>query len=287
MKLYKSNQFFKIYKKLLHDLLHNPEFICEPRGLKIHEILNVSIELTNPLNSLYYNKRRSSQEKYIAAETIWYFMGVNTTEFITKYASFWNQIKNPDDKTVNSAYGYCIFNDKIVNQYNWAINSLINDKDSRQAIMHFNKEEHQFKDNKDFVCTMYANFHIRNNKLYMSVKMRSNDLILGVPTDFAFFCILQQHVLNDLKQYYPELTLGSYVHQIDSLHLYERNFNLVKEMLENGFKQLKQWPKVTSNLIKSKEIESIYNSELKNTFIKKSKNKFINHVYKTLKDFNI
>lgn len=282
MKFYKSNQFFKIYKKLLNDLLNNPEFVCEPRGLKIHEILNVSIELTNPLNSLYYNTRRSSQEKYIAAETIWYFMGVNTTEFITKYASFWNQIKNPDDKTVNSAYGYCIFNDKNVNQYEWAVNSLINDKDSRQAVMHFNKEEHQFKGNKDFVCTMYANFHIRNNKLYMSVKMRSNDCVLGLATDAAFFCILQQHVLNDLNQYYPELTLGSYVHQIDSLHLYDRNFNLVKEMLENEFKSLKQWPKVSSNLIKDKEVKTVYNDILNDKPVKKIKNKLVKHIYKLI-----
>ena len=39
MKLYKSNHFYKIYKKILQDIVNNPEFICEPRNLKINEIL--------------------------------------------------------------------------------------------------------------------------------------------------------------------------------------------------------------------------------------------------------
>ena len=31
-------------------------------------------------------------------------------------------------------------------------------ENSRQAIMFFNQPKFQFKENKDFVCTMYANF---------------------------------------------------------------------------------------------------------------------------------
>jgi len=37
--------------------------------------------------------------------------------------------------------------------------------------------------------------NIRDNKLNFSVSMRSNDAILGTPTDVAFFCLLQQQML--------------------------------------------------------------------------------------------
>jgi len=101
--------------------------------------------------------------------------------------------------------------------------------------MHFNLPKHQSFDNKDFVCTMYANFLIRNNKLRMSVKMRSNDVILGLPTDVAFFTVLQQQMLMHLKEVYPNLELGTYSHVVDSMHVYSTEYDRLNEMLKNEF----------------------------------------------------
>jgi thymidylate synthase len=100
-------------------------------------------------------------------------------------------------KELNSSYGNLIFrelNEHGHTQYNWVIKSLLKDKDSRQAFMHFNKPRHQFQENKDQVCTLNAIFHIRDNKLNMTLTMRSNDVILGFMTDFTFFSILHQQV---------------------------------------------------------------------------------------------
>ena len=237
MIIFESDKFSEIYETILDKLLKNPKYKSSPRGQKIHETLNMGFKLENPLNCLYDNEKRSSQYKYIAAETIWYFMGDNTPNFISKYAKMWNEIKNKDN-TINSAYGYLVFNDtSIINttQWNWCLNSLLNDKDTRQAIMHFNNPTHQFIENKDFVCTMYAIFHIRDNKLNMTVHMRSQDVILGLPTDLPFFILLQQQLLNHLKTKYNDLELGTYTHIVDSLHLYERNFDLVNNMLQYDF----------------------------------------------------
>jgi thymidylate synthase len=64
--------------------------------------------------------------------------------------------------------------------------------------------------------------------------MRSNDAILGTPTDIAFFCLLQQQALIILREYYPELELGTYTHIANSYHIYERHFDLVQNMLEHN-----------------------------------------------------
>ena len=61
--------------------------------------------------NIYKNKHRGSKLKYIAAEILWYFAGTNSPEFIIKHASLWDKIRN-DDGTVNSAYGYLLFNEK-------------------------------------------------------------------------------------------------------------------------------------------------------------------------------
>ena len=81
--------------------------------------------------------------------------------------------------------------------------------------------------------------------------MRSNDLILGTATDVAFFCLLQQQMLKHLQLYYPNLKMGSYTHIVHSLHIYERHFELVKEMLSNEFTHM-SYPPLNRNLITAK-----------------------------------
>ena len=251
MRVYQSDTFSKVYKLALSDIYNNPEYQTKPRALKINESCDVALIIENPLSCLYSNKIRSSQYKYIAAEFLWYFSGRNDVDFIKDYAKFWLNIANPDG-TCNSSYGNLLFTNQTpsgVTQYSWAINSLVNDKDSRQAVLHFNLPIHQYDGNKDFVCTMYGIFQIRNNKLNFTVSMRSNDAILGLPTDVAFFCTLQQQALAHLKMTYPELELGTYTHIANSLHIYENNFKLVQDMLEHEFSS-EEIPTLVDSLIR-------------------------------------
>lgn len=234
----RGTNFAGIYKKILKQLIENPEYITSPRGQQIKEITNHSFVLTDPISCLYINDRRSSQFKYICAELLWYLTGSNDVKFISHFSKFWESIKNPDD-TVNSAYGYLLFKDtynpSVPSQWEWAYKSLVEDENTRQAVLHFNKPYHQWKGNKDFVCTMYGNFLIRDNALHFTIHMRSNDVILGLPTDLPFFVTLQLNMWNLLKKTYPNIMLGSYTHIVNSLHIYERNEKLASEMLEHDF----------------------------------------------------
>ena len=237
MKIYRGKYIAELYRDILNDLYNNPEYIASPRGKEIREILNCIIEVQEPNMNLFKNKFRSSPEKYIAAELLWYFSGTNKVDFIENYASMWKQLKNDKDE-VNSAYGHLIFkeeNKDKYTQYEWAIACLKKDKDSRQAFMHFNKPDHQYDGNKDQVCTMNALFHIRENKLHMTLTMRSNDIILGFMTDYTFFNILHQQAYLHLKEYYPELQMGTYTHISHSMHLYANNYDKVKDMLSEPF----------------------------------------------------
>jgi len=234
MRVYYGTTISGVYREILEDLLNDSDFIASPRGMEVKEIRDCSMEIKFPTMNLYKNKYRSSPEKYIAAELLWYFAGTNNPEFIEHYASMWKNIHNADG-TVNSSYGNLLFTEKNEHgftQYQWAIESLKRDKDTRQAFMHFNKPEHQFFENKDQVCTMQAIFHIRDNQLFMTITMRSNDVILGFMTDWAFFSTLHYHVYNQLLPYYKDLKMGSYTHISHSMHLYERHYELVRNMTE-------------------------------------------------------
>jgi len=250
MKFYRHKDFAQLYQMSLLELMHEPEFETQPRDLKIRENTHVTLVLENPASCLYENIARSSQRKYISAELIWYFLGRNDVEFIRKYAKFWDSIQNPDG-TVNSAYGNLLFtmkNEHGFSQYTWAYYSLAKDKDSRQAIMHFNLPQHQFVTNKDFVCTMYGIFQIRNNRLNLSISMRSNDIIWGLPTDIAFFATLQSQMLNHLRSIYPDLEMGTYTHKVDSFHIYEHHFNISSNMINKHISIQKITRKILTKL---------------------------------------
>lgn len=246
-----KNNFAKVYNNLLIQLmLHEDEvFKCSPRGMEIREILNASFIIEDPTLNGFENEIRSISKKYLCAELYWYFSGRNDLEFIQNYSKFWNNIAN-EDGTVNSAYGYLLFKKKTLNMtsWKWAYNSLVKDINSRQSIIRFNLPEHQYEGNKDFVCTMYGQFFIRENELHLKMHMRSSDIIFGLTYDIPFFTLLQQQMLIHLKPFYPNLKLGKFIFNTGSLHIYKRHYDLAKSMLENKF-LVDSTPEVVNSLI--------------------------------------
>jgi len=249
MIIFKGKSFSDCYKDSLRYILTNG-LENSARGTLNKEVLDVALEIEDPTQCIYSNKVRGSKTNYIAAEFLWYYMGRNDVKFISNWAKFWESIQN-EDGTANSAYGDLIFSKKNkfgLSQYQWVLSSLLNDPNTRQAVMHFNSENHQYPKNKDFVCTMYSNFHIRENKLNMSTYMRSNDAIWGTPTDVAFFCSLLMQLKSHLSNFYPNLELGKYTHIANSYHIYDRHYELATNMLEHEFVS-ERIPEISIDLI--------------------------------------
>lgn len=238
MRVIKGKNFAELYKNICTELMTNPEYETAPRDQKIKEISDAVLINEDPTSNLFLNNARNVPLKYLAGELLWYFSGRNDLDFISKFSSFWKNIANSDG-TCNSAYGNLIFKEKDskggISQFQWAYDSLVKDKDSRQAIMHFNRPNHQYSGVKDFVCTLIGNFQIRDNKLNFTIDMRSNDIFFGLTFDYPFFTMLQQQMFRHLKKIYPELELGTYTHIAHSLHVYERDFDKVKKMMKNEF----------------------------------------------------
>ena len=69
---------------------------------------------------------------------------------------------------------------------------------------------------KDTPCTFAVQFTILNNKLNMSVLMRSNDLWYGFCNDQYCFSLLQKMISERLN-----LEVGWYYHYAHNMHLYD------------------------------------------------------------------
>lgn len=219
-----SNQFIDT----IIDIESNGD-VSQPRDLKVKELQfgHIAIDPTRPIADF---EARGFNWKYLAGEMAWYLKRDRDVDYIGQFSGFWSNITNPNTNEINSNYGSLVFNKE---QFGWAVDSLLKDKNSRQAIMFFNQPKFQFEGNKDFVCTMYANFFIRNNKLNMKIQMRSNDIFYGLTFDAPFFSFLHQSVYLILKDQYTDLELGVYHHFADNIHFYERHFELAQQIKAN------------------------------------------------------
>ena len=210
------------------EIIHSIEdlgTVSAPRGQKVKELEMATLSIS-PIFAIPEFKSRKFNWKYFAGELAWYLQKDNHIGFISQFSNFWGGISSSEGY-INSNYGKLLFG----SQLQWALDSLKKDKHTRQAVCFLNQPKFQYEDNKDFVCTMYINFWIRDNKLNMKVQMRSNDIFYGLSYDAPFFSFVMQTMLHWLKPTYEDLSLGTYYHCADNIHFYERHFELAESIL--------------------------------------------------------
>jgi thymidylate synthase len=220
----------KTINNAVHELLNKIEttgMVSAPRGLQVKELEMQTLEL-DPNFCLMDSKARVFNFKYFLGEMCWYLKKDRNIEYINHFSNFWKNIADAEGN-IHSNYGYMLFGEQL----QWSLNALRKDPNTRQGISFVSRPEVQYEGNKDFVCTIYLNFWIRNNKLNMKVQMRSNDVFYGLSYDAPFFSFVQQSMFLWLKESYPDLILGAYYHSADNIHYYERHFDVAKQILED------------------------------------------------------
>jgi thymidylate synthase len=173
--------------------------------------------------------------KYFAAEMIWYLSGDRSIHWIRHYSKFWEKLVN-EEGLINSNYGNLIMgkNEHGNSAWTWCYDSLIQDEHTRQAVLHFNNPSHREWSTRDFPCTMYGIFSIREDKLDFTVQMRSSDVVKGITFDIPFFSTLLQSMWILIKRQRPHIELGNLYFSTNSLHAYESDWPLIDSMLSSG-----------------------------------------------------
>lgn len=241
---FESESINGIFYTLNKVLLFNPENSILVHEHNIHELIDCKIIIKNPYKRIMMLKGRDISMRYMIGELCFYLHGSDKLEFINKYSTFWNTISD-DGESVNSAYGKRLFYDetrmndlydysKPISQFQYILKALRNDKHSRKAVMVI-YNMHDSKISKDNPCTLSLQFLIRDNKLNCITTMRSNDLYFGLTYDIPFFTIVQEMVFVYLKKlYYKDLEMGIYIHNVGSMHLYQRDFTKALTVTKNG-----------------------------------------------------
>lgn len=211
MKRFKNAQkAFEYYYKLISN---KGEILSDTKC-----IYNTGFYILNPTDNTIKTKFRNWNKSYADYEWNWYLSKNNDVSEIKKIAKIWDNMHNGDNK-VNSNYGYQWSRGE---QIEYVVNELKQNKDSRRAVISIYdaKENHLYK--YDTPCTLNIVFNITNDKLNMSVLMRSNDLWFGFCNDQYCFSELQKLIANKLN-----IDIGWYFHFSNNLHIYNNKLNKI------------------------------------------------------------
>lgn len=197
------------------------------RAGEARETIGAHVTLTDPDQSFVTNARRKLSPCYWGAELLWYLSGERAIDRVVAYAPQYSKFARPDG-TAYGAYGERI---KRHGQLTKVMNLLQLRPDTRQAIvcMWESFEDLQAAydgDELDVPCTTTWQFLLRDARLHMVVTMRSNDAWLGMPNDVAVNCAVLRVVASMLN-----VEIGTYTHNVGSLHLYERDAEKAREAL--------------------------------------------------------
>lgn len=228
------------FREIFSRLKFNSREVC-PRGMKCLEIENFYYVLPPYVRFCSFEKRKLNLN-YIKREFLWYLKGDRFDGSIGEYASLWNDIKNSDG-SINSNYGQYFFGEQ--GQFNRAIDLLLKDKDTRQACIIILNNDHLNMNTRDVPCTYGVNFRIRDDRLNMTVRMRSQDAIYGMGNDAPCFSFIHEMAYVILKEKYKELDYGTYYHSCDSFHIYEKHYEMLDNLLIDYIYDFVDCPKIS------------------------------------------
>ena len=211
---------------------------------------------------------RRPKEPYQTNELEWFISQSRNVEDLKSFAGFipkiWKDIKN-ENNIINSNYGWCCLSEENGSQFVNAMKHLEKDKNSRRAIMIYNRPSmhtdwcsyrsipktttkiweqwHHLSPNQykmtrgDFMCCQNNHFIIRDNKLIMTVHMRSLDAVYGYNADYIWFDWIFNKAIQYLKKTYEDLERGEMVIYADSVHVYEKHYDDLKKEATFGAKE--------------------------------------------------
>lgn len=240
MHVFAGNTVNDTYLQMLEEL-RSSGISKSPRGKRTKEIRPVVVELKKSyLNRFLFIPGRKLNYAFALAEVIWILSGRGDYEFIGYYNKNMGKyldVENVEDidlisssttHNFHASYGRRIRNpytDRHIDQLDAVYCKLQKDPSTRQAVVTlWDVLWDNYIDSKDFPCNIACMFKITNNQLDISVIRRSNDIIWGYPYNIIQFTSIQEYMANWLG-----VEVGSYYEYIDSLHMYEDEYQKIVE----------------------------------------------------------
>jgi len=225
------NRFDEIYQGLLKQIVERG--IVDKNQRTGHEVtaipgLHFSLDIEKegfPLLTL-----RKIPVKMFVAEQIWFVAGVRKpADFLREFTKIWDSFTNPAD-VVTVAYGYRWRKHFGRDQLKLLVDLLKKDPSSRHGVIVTwdpSSDGLGGTQRKNVPCPYSFTINIIGGRLHLHNIVRSNDMVLGFPSDVAGFALLQLILAQKLG-----VKPGVYSHSISNAHIYDNQYEAVQEILK-------------------------------------------------------
>jgi thymidylate synthase len=215
---------------IMNDLLEYGAEVGSRNG-RVKELLNTQITLTNPVHREVLTLNRKANVFAQIAETMWVIAGRNDIEWLSAYLPRAADYSD-DGQTWRAGYGPRIrkwggwpHQDSKgavgVDQLAYVVDTLRADPLSRQAVIGIWDPTVDTTPGKDKACNTFLQFQSRGGALYLTVNVRSNDIMWGWSGINAFEWSTLQEIVASLLG----INVGDLTFNIGSLHLYEQHWS--------------------------------------------------------------
>ncbi len=219
--------------------------VQESRDQQTRELLHVATTINDPRQRLVFS--RPMNPAFAVAEVIWILAGFDSVSFL----AFWNprlRRFSDDGVRMHGAYGPRLgrnpnldgrlagklrsadSGNQLQDQLKMASEALAHTPHSRQVVLQIwdwsRDMPNPIARSKDVPCNIVSHLMAREGKLHWLQIMRSNDFIWGFPYNIVQFSTIQEIVAGWLG-----LDVGPYIHVSDSLHVYERHWDVLNKQL--------------------------------------------------------
>lgn len=173
-----------------------------------------------------------------APEQVWFLSGSDNVGWLSRHTKIWDSFAEPDG-TVTSAYGgrwrkWLVevylgggMRHGELDQLQEVMDKLKEDPSTRHGVvMSWSPYPDLIAKQKNVPCPVMFTLMIIGGRLHMHLVMRSNDMVLGFPTDVAGFALLQMILAQELG-----VEAGVYTHSISNCHMYAMHDEVAREML--------------------------------------------------------
>lgn len=233
-----ARNLMEAYPKLLEYVLQGRR--SHPRGQSVIEgVRPITWTLQRPSEWGLFIPGRRINPFFALAEVVWMWSGKGGVEFIAYYNSSMKNFADGNIPYFNAAYGRRVrhygyselpFRDTPspmshgqlpepveVDQLDWVVSKLQADPETRQAaVTLWDPIKDNFHTSKDYPCNNMLYFSQREGKLNLTVVIRSNDLVWGVPYNMIQFVHLQALIAGTL-----DYEIGEFTVMCNNLHVYE------------------------------------------------------------------
>ncbi len=222
--------FDQTYRNILRRILE--EGIREKNARTGHEtaaLPGISFSVDLEENGFPLLTLRKIPVKMFVAEQIWFISGSRKpADFLREYTKIWDEFTNPGD-TLTVAYGYRWRKYFGRDQLGALITLLKEEPSSRHGVIVTwdpGSDGLGGAKRKNVPCPYTFTVNIIGGRLHLHNIVRSNDMILGHPSDVAGFALLQVILAQKLN-----VAPGIYTHSISNAHIYDIHYDIAKELI--------------------------------------------------------